>query len=113
MCAHFAGSIPVTKAVASQLIALLTRTKTWRRKREWQSGKTDIFKLFTMEWLEVEKELSIMGDLVLTIEKYNQLLVDECSELAGMAAVHGWKSKRVEEGAAFREKIAELKSFLQ
>ena len=71
------------------------------------------FKLFTMEWLEVEKELSIMGDLVLTIEKYNQLLADECSELAGMAAVHGWKSKRVEEGAAFREKIAELKSFLQ
>jgi|688.fasta_scaffold94031_9 hypothetical protein len=59
------------------------------------------------------KETAILGTLVLTIEKYNQLLSDELTELVGMALVHGWKSKRFEEGVAFREKIAELKSFLQ
>lgn len=42
-------------------------------------------------------------------EEYNKLLLDECSELVGMATVHGWKSTRVEQGIKCRDKIAELK----
>jgi hypothetical protein len=41
-------------------------------------------------------------------DEYIQLLTDEISELAGMAAVHGWKSTRHEKGIELRKKIQDL-----
>lgn len=41
-------------------------------------------------------------------QEYIQLLSDELTELAGMAAVHGWKSTRYQKGAELRDKISQL-----
>jgi hypothetical protein len=48
-------------------------------------------------------------ELVDALEDYIKLLGEELSELAGFAMVHGWKSKRVEQGAVMRENIMKLK----
>ncbi len=48
--------------------------------------------------------------LILALKEYNQLLSEECTELVGMASVHGWKSTRFEEGERLRNKIKELES---
>ena len=43
-------------------------------------------------------------------DEYISLLVEELSELAGIAAVHGWKSSRYEAGIKAREAIHDIKS---
>ncbi|MDX9803793.1 MAG: hypothetical protein RBS96_07260, partial [Dehalococcoidales bacterium] len=43
-------------------------------------------------------------------DEYISLLVEELSELAGIAAVHGWKSSRYEAGIKAREAIHAIKS---
>lgn len=47
-------------------------------------------------------------DWIDALIEYNQLLSDECSELVGMAAIHGWKSNRVEQGKKLRLQIANI-----
>jgi hypothetical protein len=47
-------------------------------------------------------------ELVEALKEYNQLITDELNDLVGVAAVHGWKSNRVEQGEKLREKIKRL-----
>jgi hypothetical protein len=49
------------------------------------------------------------AELIITYEKYIQILGRELDELAMMASVHGWKSSRAEIGEAMREMIKMLK----
>jgi hypothetical protein len=49
-------------------------------------------------------------ELIAALEKYNELLGNECSELVGLAAVHGWRSTRFEEGVRQRAEIEILKT---
>jgi hypothetical protein len=42
---------------------------------------------------------------IAALKEYNELLTDELSDMAGSAFAHGWRSTRVEQGEAFREKI--------
>lgn len=51
------------------------------------------------------QEIVLRTILTETLIEYNQLLTDECSDLVGVAAVHGWKSKRYEKGKEYREII--------
>ncbi len=51
-----------------------------------------------------------MWKLTNEYEEYAKLLVDELNEVVGIAAVHGWKSSRAEEGYRMRQKIQELKN---
>lgn len=46
--------------------------------------------------------------LIQTQEKYIQLLGEELDELCVLASVHGWKSKRVQQGQELRIRINEL-----
>lgn len=48
--------------------------------------------------------------LIQAYENYIELLVDEIDELASIGRAHGWKSTRVKEGDAQRERISKLKS---
>jgi len=66
--------------------------------------------LFKVALLERDKE--ILETLVKQLEEYCNLLGDECSDLVGMASVHGWKSNRYEKGVEIRSNIKETKSFL-
>jgi hypothetical protein len=47
--------------------------------------------------------------LIKALEEYIVLLGKELDELVPLAAVHGWKSSRFEEGKAARRKIQRLK----
>jgi len=47
--------------------------------------------------------------LVEALDKYIELLVEELNETVSMAATHGWKSSRAEEGERLRNRIAELR----
>ena len=49
-------------------------------------------------------------ELIAALEKYNELLSDELSELVSLAAVHGWRSTRFEEGVRQRAEIEILKA---
>jgi len=51
-----------------------------------------------------------MEELIKLYKEYFQLLRDEIIELSSIAAVHGWSSKRVEQGKALRQKIIELEN---
>ena len=48
-------------------------------------------------------------EIIYALEEYQKLLCDELDEVVGMAAVHGWKSRRHEQGSQMRENIAKLK----
>lgn len=45
---------------------------------------------------------------IAALKEYNELLTDELSDMAGAAFVHGWRSKRVEQGELLRGKIKQL-----
>lgn len=49
-------------------------------------------------------------DVIDAYKEYVQLLTDELSELAGVAAVHGWKSTRHEKGVELRNKIESIQN---
>ena len=51
----------------------------------------------------------VVRQLIEAYDLYLVLLGEELNSLTGVAYVHGWRSSRVEEGKAWREKIAELK----
>jgi len=50
-----------------------------------------------------------LTELVQALEEYITLLGKELDEVIPMAAVHGWKSSRYEEGKVARRKIQRLK----
>ena len=50
-----------------------------------------------------------LTELVQALEEYIVLLGKELDEVIPMAAVHGWKSSRYEEGKVARRKIQRLK----
>ena len=52
-------------------------------------------------------------DIVDAYEEYLKVLNAELSELYSLAHVHGWRSSRVEDGKACREKIAKLKKLIE
>ena len=54
-------------------------------------------------------ELDRMTELVKAHEEYELLLSAELDELIPGAVVHGWASKRIEQGKEAREKISLLK----
>jgi hypothetical protein len=49
-----------------------------------------------------------MEGLIKAQEEYINLLVEELNEVTGIASVHGWKSSRVDQGAALRHRISYL-----
>jgi hypothetical protein len=51
-----------------------------------------------------------MEELIEVYEKYINLLNEELNELVSVAYIHGWKSKRVEEGQRLRDEIDKVKS---
>ena len=51
----------------------------------------------------------VARELIAALEEYIVLLGKELDEVIPMAAVHGWKSSRYEEGKVARRKIQRLK----
>ena len=49
-------------------------------------------------------------ELIKALEEYISFLGEELDELAVLASIHGWKSKRHVEGVRRRQHINELKS---
>lgn len=56
---------------------------------------------------QVERE--VMWLLVAKLEEYIKLLQDELYDVVGIAACHGWRSTRSEQGQRLREEITKLK----
>ncbi len=54
----------------------------------------------------------IQKELIKALEDYQALILEEYSELASIAHIRGWKSTRVEQGIALRQKIADIKEKL-
>lgn len=54
-----------------------------------------------------------LRDLIHLQEDYIKLLGEELDELAGIAIVHGWQSKRAWAGAEIRDKIEKVKNALK
>ena len=48
-----------------------------------------------------------MYDVIQAQEEYIKFLEDELKEVVAIAALHGWKSTRVEEGERLRKLIAD------
>ena len=61
--------------------------------------------------LQKLKQCNVSGSLPLVeaLDKYIELLVEELNETVSIAATHGWKSSRAEEGERQRNRIAELR----
>ncbi len=55
----------------------------------------------------VSKQTS--AELDQALDEYMKLLGEELSETSTIAHIHGWRSKRVEQGELLRKKIAELR----
>lgn len=53
-----------------------------------------------------------LKSLIEAYDNYLKLLGEELDELAMMAIMHGWGSKRVEQGKILREKIEKIKTEL-
>ncbi len=53
----------------------------------------------------------IQKELIETYEKYVSLLGEEIRDLSSL--VHGWRSRRLKEGAEYRKKIIELKQIIK
>ncbi len=49
-----------------------------------------------------------VNPLLEALQEYIRLLNTELTELVGTAAIHGWRSHRVEQGKELRNKIEEL-----
>lgn len=58
---------------------------------------------------EDHKENSKLSALVLALEEYNALLLNEIESMVTLAHVHGWRSKNHEAGKLLRDKIDKLK----
>jgi len=68
-----------------------------------------------MEWpvlLSPDPEAASRAELITAYESYIDLLVEEISDLVGLAIVHGWKSERFEAGEKARARIAQAKEAL-
>lgn len=50
-----------------------------------------------------------MTELIILQELYIQLLIAELEEVVPIAHIHGWRSKRFEEGELMRQKMKEQK----
>lgn len=61
---------------------------------------------------QLKEQIVIKDQLLIAYNEYIDLLSEELNDTAQMAAVHGWKSHRVERGEKIREKINELKDLL-
>lgn len=76
----------------------------------YQHFKGDI-KLFAFEY--AEKRLALLDvseslPLIEALNDYIKLLGEELDETAGIAAAHGWQSKRIEQGERLRAKLKDL-----
>ena len=83
-------------------------------ERRFHCGQMDERQIAYSAFLEGQKQsrqAAVSGSLPLVeaLEQYIGVLVDELNEVAGMAAIHGWKSSRVEIGEQLRNRITELK----
>lgn len=58
---------------------------------------------------EMQRKLNEAKELLKLTEKFLELLGDELHETAVIARLHGWRSSRIEQGNALREKINQLK----
>ena len=59
-----------------------------------------------------QNKISKLENLVKVHKEYEFLLNDEIDDLVGYVHYRGWKSKNIEKGVKFREKISELEKEL-
>lgn len=64
---------------------------------------------YTEALIAAKPHISGALPLVEALDKYIELLVEELNETVSIAATHGWKSSRAEEGERQRNRIAELR----
>lgn len=62
--------------------------------------------------ISIEKEEDVIS-LIQAYDEYITLLGKELHDLGGFAFIHGWKSKRCQEGIDAREKIDNAKKKLK
>lgn len=58
--------------------------------------------------LKAIRERDEARELVKVYQEYTKLIVDEISDTAAVAYVHGWRTNRYEEGKVLRDKIKRL-----
>ena len=56
-----------------------------------------------------EEKIEILEELVFAMNEYTTLLGKELDDCYPFLTVHGWQSKRVQEGINARNKILEIK----
>jgi len=60
--------------------------------------------------IEIKLNLHPTVNLIIALQKYNDLLLAELTETVPKSTQMGWKTTRYEEGVKMREEIAELVS---
>lgn len=64
--------------------------------------------LRTLDYERMKQERDEARELVKAYQDYTQLLGDEISDMAALAYVHGWRSKRHEQCKLLQDKIKQL-----
>lgn len=56
-----------------------------------------------------KERIEILENLIVAMNDYITVLGEELNDYAVMLSIHGWKSKRIQEGINARNKILEIK----
>jgi hypothetical protein len=59
------------------------------------------------------QEIETLSELIVVMHEYITLLGKELDDCAVMLSIHGWQSKRIQEGIDTRNKILEIKNKLK
>lgn len=106
----------------NNVILLETLLKTPKESHEYSKLYTEVLKRITYEEtvqsIESESSVKVMSmrrvqEMSNAYKDYINLLGEEIDELAKLAYIHGWESKRAKEGTKLREGIEYFEKLIQ